>query len=57
MKEDISGEWKMPDTYVMAQKLLTDELIRLGHKDAGKESYTLTKKDEKELNTLFLLEK
>lgn len=56
-EEDISGEWKMPDTYVMAQKLLTDELIRLGHKDAGKESYTLTKKDEKELNTLFLLEK
>lgn len=56
-EEDISGEWKMPDTYVMAQKLLTDELIRLGHKDAGEKSYTLTKKDEKELNTLFLLEK
>ena len=56
-EKDISGEWKMPDTYVMAQKLLTDELIRLGHKDARKESYTLTKKDEKELNTLFLLEK
>lgn len=55
--EDISGEWKMPDTYVMAQKLLTDELIRLRHKNAEKESYTLTKEDEKKLNTLFLLEK
>lgn len=57
--ENISGEknWKIPSTYVRAQKLLTDELIRLGHKNVSVESYTLTKEEEKELDTLFLLEK
>lgn len=25
--------WKMPDVYVTAQKILTDELIKIGHKD------------------------
>ena len=57
--EDISEEkiFKIPDTYVMAQKLLTDELIRLGHKNVSKEPYTLTKEEEKELDTLFLLDK
>lgn len=57
--EDISKEkiWKIPDTYVMAQELLTDELIRLGHKNVDREPYTLTKEQEKELDTLFLLEK
>lgn len=57
--EDISEEkiFKIPDTYVMAQELLTDELIRLGHKNVSKEPYTLTKEEEKELDTLFLLDK
>ena len=57
--EDISEEkiFKMPDTYVMAQELLTDELIRLGHKNVSEEPYTLTKDEEQELDTLFLLDK
>ena len=57
--EDISEEkiFKIPDTYVMAQELLTDELIRLGHKNMSEKPYTLTKDEEKELDTLFLLEK
>lgn len=25
--------WKMPDVYVTAQRILTDELIKIGHKD------------------------
>lgn len=25
--------WKIPDTYVTAQKILTDELVKIGHKD------------------------
>ena len=41
----------------MAQELLTDELIRLGHKNMSEKPYTLTKDEEKELDTLFLLEK
>lgn len=57
--EDISEEkiFKIPDTYVMAQELLTDELIRLGHKNVSEEPYTLTKDEEQELDTLFLLDK
>ena len=57
--EDISGEkiFKIPDTYVMAQKLLTDELIRLRHKNVSEGPYTLTKEEEKELDTLFLIDK
>lgn len=57
--EDISEEkiFKIPDTYVMAQELLTDELIRLGHKNMSEKPYTLTKEEEKELDTLFLLDK
>ena len=57
--EDISEEkiFKIPDTYVMAQELLTDELIRLGHKNMSEKPYTLTKDEEKELDTLFLLDK
>ena len=57
--EDISEEkiFKIPDTYVMAQELLTDELIRLGHKNVSEEPYTLTKNEEQELDTLFLLDK
>ena len=57
--EDISEEkiFKIPDTYVMAQKLLTDELIRLRHKNVSEGPYTLTKEEEKELDTLFLIDK
>lgn len=57
--EDISEEkiFKIPDTYVVAQELLTDELIRLGHKNMNEKPYTLTKDEEKELDTLFLLDK
>lgn len=57
--EDCSEEkiFKLPDTYVLAQKLLTSELIRLGHKNVSEEPYTLTKEEEKELDTLFLLDK
>lgn len=57
--EDISEEkiFKIPDTYVMAQELLTDELIRLGHKNVSEEPYTLTKDEEQELDILFLLDK
>ena len=57
--EDISEEkiFKIPDTYVVAQELLTDELIRLGHKNMNEKPYTLTKDEEKELDTLFLIDK
>ena len=57
--EDISEEkiFKIPDTYVMAQELLTDELIRLRHKNVSEGPYTLTKEEERELDTLFLIDK
>lgn len=57
--EDISEEkiFKIPDTYVMAQKLLTDELILLRHKNVSEGPYTLTKEEERELDTLFLIDK
>lgn len=32
-KECSSKPWKIPDTYLTAQKILTNELIRIGHKD------------------------
>ena len=57
--EDISNGsiWKIPDTYVLAQQLLTDELIRLDYGNIDKKDpYFLSKEDENEIDKLFLLE-
>lgn len=57
--EDTSNRsiWKIPDTYVLAQQLLTDELIRLDYGNIDKKDpYFLSKEDENEIDKLFLLE-
>ena len=44
--------WKIPDTYLMAQSILTDELIRIGHNISfSKEEFM---KSNGELDDLFL---
>ncbi|MCF2642246.1 hypothetical protein I6E50_07485 [Roseburia hominis] len=46
-----SGTWKIPDTYLEAQRILTDELINIGHK---KNRISLEQfEEEEELNQLF----
>ena len=32
-KMEVKSLWRIPDTYLTAQSILTDELIRIGHKD------------------------
>lgn len=55
--QDISKDkiWKIPDVYVMAQELLTDELIRLGHSNICVNPDEFVKINQ-ELDELFLLE-
>ncbi len=45
--------WKYPDTYVMAQKALTNELVRIGHKDMEFLPEAFCESNDPELNTLF----
>lgn len=47
--------WKIPDVYIMAQELLTDELIRLGHSNIRMNPDEFVKMNQ-ELDELFLLE-
>lgn len=47
--------WKIPDVYIMAQELLTDELIRLGHSNIRMNPDEFVKMNQ-ELDDLFLLE-
>lgn len=47
--------WKIPDVYIMAQELLTDELIRLGHSNICMNPDEFVKMNQ-ELDELFLLE-
>ena len=46
-----SKSWKIPDTYVEAQRILTEELINIGHKN-NKFSLDQFKEDD-ELSQLF----
>lgn len=46
-----SGVWNIPDTYLEAQRILTEELINIGHKD---NKFLLEQfEDDNELNQLF----
>ena len=47
--------WKIPDVYIMAQELLTDELIRIGHSNIRMNPDEFVKMNQ-ELDDLFLLE-
>lgn len=48
---NLIGIWKIPDTYLEAQRILTDELINIGHK---KNRISLEQfEEEEELNQLF----
>ena len=47
--------WKIPDIYIMAQELLTDELIRLGHSNIRMNPDEFVKMNQ-QLDELFLLE-
>lgn len=47
--------WKIPDVYIMAQELLTDELIRLGHSNIRMNPDEFVKMNQ-QLDELFLLE-
>ena len=55
--QDISNIklWKIPDVYIMAQELLTDELIRIGHSNIRMNPDEFVKMNQ-ELDDLFLLE-
>ena len=55
--QDISNIklWKIPDVYIMAQELLTDELIRLGHSNIRMNPDEFVKMNQ-QLDELFLLE-
>ena len=55
--QDISNIklWKIPDVYIMAQELLTDELIRIGHSNILMNPDEFVKMNQ-ELDDLFLLE-
>lgn len=45
--------WNYPDTYVMAQKALTDELVRIGHKDMKFSPEEFWESNDSELDALF----
>ena len=45
--------WNYPDTYVMAQKALTDELVRIGHKDMKFSPEEFCESNDSELDALF----
>ena len=45
--------WSYPDTYVMAQKVLTDELVRIGHKDMKFSPEEFYENNDSELDALF----
>ena len=55
--QDISNIklWKIPDVYIMAQELLTDELIRIGHSNIRMNPDEFVKMNQ-ELDDIFLLE-
>ena len=48
--------WKIPDTYLTAQSILTEELIRIGHKDMTFSAEDFLKSNE-ELDDLFQFDK
>lgn len=52
IKPKNSKLWKIPDTYVTAQKILTDELIRIGHRNM-KVSFDEFIESNAELDDLF----
>ena len=48
--------WKIPDTYLTAQSILTDELIKIGHKDMTFSAEDFIKSNA-ELDDLFSFDK
>ena len=51
--ENNKNVWKIPDTYLTAQNILTDELIRIGHKNIKFSQQQLLDSDQ-ELDFVFV---